>query len=146
MKEERMLYQIKSLEKLILRALIKERDNIEELSPTPTQMQIIEYILKHKDSEIFQKDLEDILNLRRATVSGVLQTMEKNELIKRVNHSTDARVKRIILNPKAEEMFKEKEKRIEELEHIVIQEIKKEDLEVFSSVLKKMKQNIKDTL
>ena len=98
MKEERMLYQIKSLEKLIFRALIKEKDDIEELSPTPTQMQILEYILEHKNGEIFQKDLEDILNLRRATVSGVLQTMERNNLIKRVSYLNDARIKKIILN------------------------------------------------
>lgn len=146
MKKERMLYQIKSLEKMIFRAIVQEDGCIEENNcnhPTPTQMQIMEYILKHSDCEIYQKDLEDILNLRRATVSGVLQTMEKNGLIERVSHLDDARVKKIILHPNAEAMFREKEKRMQEFEEIVVQGIKKEDLEVFSSVLKKMKENIK---
>lgn len=146
MKEERLLYQIKSLEKMIFRALIQEKDMIEEFNnhPTPTQMQIMEYILKHQEEEIFQKDLEKVLNLRRATVSGVLQTMEKNNLIERITSKEDARIKTIILNPKAKEMFLEKEKRILELEKIVGKDIQKEDLEIFSNVLKKMKENIKN--
>lgn len=148
MKEERMLYQIKSLEKMIFRALVQDKDCVEEIScnhPTPTQMQIMEYILEHKNEEIFQKDLEEVLNLRRATVSGVLQTMEKNGLIERVSCLTDARIKRIILNSKAEEMFREKERKMQEFEHIVIKGIDKDELEVFSNVLKKMKENIKNT-
>ena len=147
MKKERMLYQIKSLEKMIFRTLTQEKDNIEDFSCnhlTPTQMQILEYILEHKNEEIFQKDLEDILNLRRATVSGVLQTMEKNELIERVSYSDDARVKKIILNSKTENMFKEKERKIKEFEHIVIKGIKKEELEIFSNVIKKMQEVIKE--
>lgn len=148
MKEERMLYQIKSLEKMIFRALVQDKDSVEEISCnhlTPTQMQIMEYILEHKDKEIFQKDLEEILNLRRATVSGVLQTMEKNGLIERVSCLNDARIKRIILNFKAEKMFREKERKMQEFEHIVIKDIDKDELEVFSNVLKKMKENIKNT-
>lgn len=146
MKEERMLYQIKSLEKMIFRAIIQEDGCLEENTcnhPTPTQMQIMEYILEHRNIEIYQKDLEEVLNLRRATVSGVLQTMEKNGLIERVSHLDDARVKKIILHPKAEAMFREKEKRMQEFEGIVVEGISKKNLEVFSSVLKKMKENIK---
>ncbi len=149
MKEERMLYQIKELEKMIFRALLLEQNGGEELPckpPTPTQMQILEYILKHQQEEIFQKDLEEVLNLRRATVSGVLQTMEKNHLIERVISSQDARVKKIILNPKAQAMFRQKEKKMQELEKIVIQGIEEHDLESFSSVLKRMKENLKKYL
>jgi len=82
------------------------------------------------------------LNLRRATVSGVLQTMEKNGLIERITDSSDARVKRIILNSKAKNLFQEMEKEMVDIEEIVIRGIPKEELEVFSTVLDKMKNNI----
>jgi len=144
-----MLYQIKSLEKMIFRALANEKDCMDTITCnplTPTQLQIMEYILEHKDKEVLQKDLEEVLNLRRATVSGVLQTMEKNGLVERVSYLGDARIKRIILNPKTEKIFKEKEKKIQEFEDIVVTGITKEELEIFSNVLKKMKQNIKETL
>ncbi len=145
MKEEKILYEIKSLEKMIFRALVQETE-LKEISnhhPTPTQMQIMEYILKHQNTDIFQKDLEKVLNLRRATVSGVLQTMEKNELIERVIDPLDARTKKVILNPKAKKMFQLKEAKISELENAIIQDIQPKDLEIFSNVLKQMKENLK---
>ena len=79
MKDVKVLYQIKSLEKAIMRFFIRDLD-VKKLdnccSIPPTQMQIIGYILENKDKNIYQKDLEKVLNLTRATVSGVLATME----------------------------------------------------------------------
>ena len=40
-------------------------------------MRIIAYIF-NKNGSIYQRDLERDLNLRRATLSGILNTMEKN--------------------------------------------------------------------
>lgn len=145
MRENRLLFKIKNLEKLIFRTFI-EKDceiQIKEIIPTPTQMQIMEYILFKSQGEVYQRDLENVLNLRRATVSGVLQTMEKNGLIERIIDSDDARTKKIILNSKAKELFLEKEKQMEKIENIVIQDISREELEVFSNVLDKMRNNIK---
>lgn len=151
MKEERLLYQIKALEKMILRAIIQEDGCIEENfsfhhHPTPTQMQIMEYILEHREDEIYQKDLEEVLNLRRATVSGVLQTMEKNGLLMRVTDGKDARTKKVILNPKAEELFLRRENRMKEFERILVKGMKEEELIIFSNVLKQMKENIKEEI
>lgn len=144
MKEDRLLFQIKTLEKMIFRTFIeKDEDFDRKKVPTSTQMQIMEHILLHKDEEIYQKDLEKILNLRRATVSGVLQTMEKNGLIERVSDNDDARTKKIILNPKAKELFIEKEKQIDKIENIIIKDISEDELKVFQMVLEKMKSNIK---
>lgn len=147
MKNNSVLLEIKSLEKMIFRSLIncdKEKvSNFISVS-TPTQMQILEYILNHQEEEIYQKDLEYILNLRRATVSGVLQTMEKNNLIERVVASNDARVKKIILNPKTKELFLEKRKQMEELEEIIIDGISEKEIEEFLNVLNKIKGNVKN--
>ena len=148
-RENRVLYQIKSLEKMIVRYFchdIEEKIRTEQIVPplTPTQMEIIEYIKEHKQQETNQKDLEEILNLRRATVSGVLQTMEKNGLLERVTHLEDARAKKIILNPKAEEVFSLGEKKVEELEKIITKGISKEDILTFSKILNQMKNNLKE--
>lgn len=148
MKEDRVLYKIKSLEKLIFRSLSKgdDKDCIKKLMPsiTPTQIQIIEYILRHKSVDVYQRDLEKVLNLRRATVSGVLQTMEKNGLIERVVHENDARAKKIILNESAEKLFQKNKKRLQELEKIITNNISKDDLEVFIRVLELMNENLKN--
>ena len=143
--KDRILYQIKSLNKSVVRTLLSNIEcsiNFDRI-PTPTQMQILEYIIKN-NKEVYQKDLETILNLRRATISGVLQTMEKNNLIERISHEEDARTKKIILTEKARIMFEKSEEKILELEKVIAKDITKKDLETFLKVINKMKENLKN--
>lgn len=146
MKEYKVLFKIKSLEKMLVRSVLSncnlEPESLKKL-PTPTQMQIIEYILESK-TEVYQRDLENILGLRRATVSGVLQTMEKNELIKRVPSSIDGRVKKITLHKKTEDIFLRNKRHIEEIERFITRNIDEEKLITFLEVLTVMKENIKE--
>lgn len=145
---DKVLYKIKVLDKLILRYVINDKEGnfIGDLPlvPTLTQMQIMEYILSHDNT--FQKDLEDALNLRRATVSGVLQTMEKNGLLERKITLEDARTKEITLTEYSKNIFKQNQKRFEKLEEIIIKDISNKDLEIFSSVIDKMKNNLNEMM
>lgn len=151
MKQNKVLYQIKTLEKMIARVFFRNQvippkvviDNISKTT-TPTQMQIIGYILDHINEDIYQRDLENILNLRRATVSGVLQTMEKNKLIERITYSEDSRKKKIILNEEAKKVFLENQKKMDKMEKVIIEGISKEELDTFSNVIEKMKKNIEE--
>ena len=145
MNDNKVLYEIKSLEKMLVRELINNSDikDKENLLPTPTQCQIIEYILNNKNKDIYQKDLEKVLNLRRATVSGVLHTMEKNGLIKRVTDESDTRTKKIILNEKIPERFNEYSKKIKKIENNIIKDISDKDLEIFLKVISQMKESMK---
>lgn len=146
MNESKVLYKIRTLEATILRKMeLKIGDNIKVRNhPTITQIRIIEYILKNNNKDIYQKDLENILNLRRATVSGVLQTMEKNGLIERTTSNDDSRTKKIILNSSAKEMFLKGEEHIKMIEEKSLKGISKEELSIFLSVLDKMRNNINE--
>lgn len=151
MRENKILYQVKTLHKLVVRYFTKDEDFITKVKKekinsvlTPTQMEIIEYIKENENKEIYQKDLENVLNLRRATVSGVLQTMEKNGILERITHPSDARAKRIILNKSAERLFNVGEHKVKELESIITKNISVEDITIFSSVLNKMISNLKE--
>lgn len=146
MKEDSVLYQIRTLENIVIRNFICD-NNLEFKKlpkPTPTQMQIMDYILNHNEDEIYQRDLEKILNLRRATVSGVLQTMEKNGLIIRVIDEMDARSKRIILSEDAKKLFSIKKKEFYEIEKRITSNISKEEINTFLIVIEKMKNNLKN--
>lgn len=146
MKKYNILYQIKTLEKMIFRKFIKNNSlnkNIDKLTPsTPTQLQIISYIIENPNSDIYQKDLENILNLRRATVSGVLQTMEKNNLIERIVDEHDTRTKKIILKEEVRKDFLKHKNTVTNLEKEIIKNIDEKDLETFSKVIAIMKENI----
>ena len=143
MKEHELLYQLKELEKNIVFFLTKDKLVCHKLPPpTPTQIQIVNYILKHNKEDIYQKDIEKSLNLSRATLSGVLNTMEKNNIIKRVINSNDLRSKKIILNEEAKVVFERSKKRLFEAEKILIENINQKEMETFLDVLNKMKENI----
>lgn len=143
--KKKILYQIRGLEKNILRILIENNEEcVNSKFPhiTPTQMEIFDYIFKNKDKDIYQKDLEEVLKSRRATVSGVLQTMEKNGLIERVVDEEDTRTKKIILNELAKQHFLDKINQIAEIEEVATKGISDEDLDKFFEVITKMKQNL----
>ena len=143
MNEDNLLFQIKTLEKLIGRQIIQ--NDIEEkiVPPTPTQMQIIECMLKNPTENIYQKDLENILNLRRATISGVLQTMEKNHLIERIGDKSDYRIKKIVLNAKAKKVFDLHMNKIEEILNNLLEGLSNNEIKQFLEIIKKMQDNLK---
>lgn len=146
MKDVKILYEIKSLEKMIARELIKANDFKKEnkIIITPTQCQIMGYILNNKGKNIYQKDLEKALNLRRATVSGVLHTMEKNGFIERKVDEEDTRTKKITIKETILKKFNTNYEKIENIEKNIVKDISEEDLNTFINVLNQMKKNIKE--
>lgn len=136
---ESILYQTKSLNQYVVRYAFN-KSKIDKV-PTPTQMFIIRYLKNNE--KVYQKDLEKALNIRRATISEVLKTMEKNNLIERITDKEDTRVKQIILLDKGNDIYKLVNKTLKETEKTLIKDISKDDIETFLKVVKKMKENVK---
>ena len=135
----KILLKLKDLDKMIVRSLLDQEKL--ELLPSPTQMQIIEYII-NSDEEVLQCDLEKAIKLRRATISGVLKTMEKKNLITRVISSKDARVKKIILSDKTKKMYLESKAKLEALEELITSNISDNEINIFLEVMNKMQENL----
>ena len=147
--ENNILLQIKELDKLIVWNFSKsiDQDALRKLMPHPsiTRIRIITYILNAK-KDVYQRDLEKVLNLSRATISGVMQTMEKNNLIKRVAVNTDGRIKKIVLNKQTKELFLKHQKNLQNIEENLIKDISLEELTLFKDTLTKMILNLKEEL
>ena len=95
-------FQIKSVNNLIRRKLdIRFTEaGLGEISGVQGPM--LGYISDHcKDKDVFQKDLEKEFNIRRSTATVMLQTLEQKGYIVREPVEHDARLKRIVLTPKA---------------------------------------------
>ena len=62
-----------------------------------TQIRILNFVLvSYPDREIYQKDIEEELNIRSASVSTLLKIMEAQDFIRREKVSYDDRLKRIL--------------------------------------------------
>ena len=143
MQDVNILFKIKSLHQGVMQGILKDESENEPI-PRPTQMKILDYIIEHRDENIYQRDIEEMLKVSRATVSDVLQTMEKNGLIERVTSPNDSRVKQIILQDKAKSIFKRNYEKILKVNETIIKDISDEELQAFSKTLEKMVKNINE--
>ncbi len=141
--EKNLLYQIKKIETKIMRLILLEEENLcNKMAPKPTQFQIMEYMLNQKKDVVYQKDLEQVLGLRRATISGVLKTMEKNHFIKRMIDEKDTRIKKVVLEENAKKVLLKHKEKIKQLEKVLTENISSEEQKEFLRILKKMQENI----
>ena len=77
----------------ILSHMLKKRmnANTQSLGITGVQSHVMHYILvKCADGPVFQRDVERAFSLSRSTATGILQLMEKNDLIRRESVASDA--------------------------------------------------------
>lgn len=78
-------------------------DKVIKADLTIMQKHILKFILletMHKD--LYQKDIEEEFQIRKSTVTGYVQLMEKNGYLTRESVKGDARKKRLVPTEKAE--------------------------------------------
>ena len=142
--EEKLLYNLNLINKMIAREFIINNKEFFDGDVSATQMVIMNYILTHQDEDIYQKDLEKVLHLRRATVSGVLQTMEKHDLVERVLCKEDVRCKKIKLKEKAKLMFEIKKHEFIKLEDVLKKGISDDEIRLFCHIIEIMQNNMNE--
>ena len=140
-REREIGFEVKTLSNLIKRKFLEgmEKDNANDL--TGVQRWTIRYIYLKRYKDIFQKDIEKDFKIRRSTATGVLQLLEKNGYILREHVEQDARLKKLVLTDKAITVQKKIEKRITEVEKILVKGLTEEEIENFYSIIEKIKKN-----
>lgn len=110
---------------------------------TISQAYVIDFIsIEGKNKEIFQKDLEREFDLKRSSVSLMLNNMEKSDLIERVPVTEDARLKKIVLTEKSKKIYEKISIAIDSIENRLSEDITQEEIEVFQRVLEKIRNNL----
>ncbi|CEO29270.1 MarR family winged helix-turn-helix transcriptional regulator [Paraclostridium sordellii] len=110
---------------------------------TISQAYVIDFIsIEGKNKEIFQKDLEREFDLKRSSVSLMLNNMEKSDLIERVPVTEDARLKKIVLTEKSKKIYEKISIAIDSIENRLSEGITQEEIEVFQIVLEKIRNNL----
>ena len=110
---------------------------------TVSQAYVIDFIImKGENQEIFQKDLEKEFDLKRSSISLMLNNMEKSGLITRVSVAEDGRLKKIILTEKSNKLYEKISEAIDSIENKLCENITQEELNVFQGVLDKIRDNL----
>ena len=138
-----IIREIKNLNISIGKMLFSSKDEILGKHPKPLQIEIINYLSKNQDKVIYQKDLEENLKISKAAISEVLTSMEKNGFIEKINDTSDARRKRVVLSSETKKVHEDIEKKIDKLNDNLLDGISDDDLNIFIKVINKLKDNMK---
>lgn len=134
--------EIKTLSNLIKRRFDNSKVISEIDKLTGMHGWFIGYIYHNRDKDIFQRDLEEEFSIRRSTATGILQLMEKNELIIREPVDYDARLKKLVLTAKAIAVHEAITREIDRIEADITKGLTKEEIDTFLLILNKMKKNL----
>lgn len=134
---------IKSAANLLDRRMHAGTDQFPGPHATPMQGRVIKYLYENADKgDLFQRDLEQYFSIRRSTATGILNLMEQGGLVRREGVEYDARLKKLVLTPKAVEQHMRFSRRITETEALMRRGLSREELEQFFVLIGKIKRNL----
>ena len=112
---------------------------------TGTQARILGFVYHNSEKrDIFQRDIEEELEIRRSSVTSVLQLMEKGGYIKRVSVSEDARLKKIVLTEKGMHIQKNVYDFILKFEKSLRDELSDDEYTTFIALITRLSDKIAD--
>lgn len=99
--------QLHRVDNLIFRRLnqFSRANGVEQT--TPMHGWIIEYLYRHRDAAVFQRDIEREFSITRSTVTNILQLMERKGYITRRSVEQDARLKQLVLTEKGRQFHED---------------------------------------
>lgn len=137
----RIGYEIRAVSNLLKRKVF-EMNVADGETLTEMQMHIIGYLFEHQGEELFQRDLEDELIVRRSSVSRFLVSMEQQGLLVRQPVPQDARLKKLILTPKGIAKHEQGMRRLDQVEATITRGLSQAEQAELSRLFGKIKQSL----
>ncbi len=111
-------------------------------SVTGTNGWIIAYLSIRRGEDVFQKDVEKEFDITRSTASKVIDLMEQKGLIRRQKVESDARLRKLVLTDKAEQLASLFEKDQLLLEQTLTKGFTPEEKQLLNEYIRRMKDNL----
>lgn len=139
--------EIRSLSIAIRRHIDAKCIDITDAQLTGIQGMVLGYICRQhsRGIETYQRDLEARFDFKRSTASNILQLLEKSGYITRVTSESDARLKRIILTPKAIDFGNRMKSEMDSVENGIDSLLTDEERELFFGLSDRIKAALTDT-
>lgn len=140
--ERRLMFELRNVNILIRRKMEASEGKRLMDNVTGTHGYIICYLKDNRERDVFQRDIEKRFSIRRSTCTNILNLMQKNGLIERSCVESDARLKKITLTKKAEELFAvlEGERRV--LDELIGEGFSDSEKQQFLAYLERVSQNL----
>ena len=109
-----------------------------------TQFYVMMFLIKNFDKDICQKDIEKETNLKKASITGVIDSLAEKGFVERTVAEDDRRKNYIKLTRKAFRFKDMIENNVREVDEIMTKGVSKKELENFFTVIDKIRKNIED--
>ena len=117
--------------------------DVQSLGLTGIQSRVIHYILvKSAEGPVYQRDVEGVFGVSRSTVTGMLQQMEKEGLIRRESVQSDARLKSLLPTQKAIELDAQVNDCLRRADECLTQGLSEAQLAAFKEAAAQMSANL----
>ena len=135
-------FRIRSVWQQVKRLMNRHLTENDGYGLTGMQFAIVSYIAKESaERDVFQKDLEQKFDIRKSTVTGILNTMERDGLLLRETVPYDARLRKMILTDKALQAKQNTEQVIDSVESQLSKGLTEEEITTFLNILEKISKN-----
>ena len=142
--ENDIVKQIDQLDRLIKKYVSQGQDPRKEFNPT--QFNIIDYLMNRAGEDVCQKDLEQETGLKKASITGSLDSLVEKGVVYRQQSKEDKRKNYVKLTDLALSRKQLFDDRIKEVNMKIVEKIPLEDLEVFFQVLNAITANVEQEL
>ena len=137
-------FQIRTLSHLVKRTVDQVAFDEQDDHPTGVQGWILGYLYENQGREIFQRDIQEQFSIRRSTVTGILQLMERNGLITRSSVERDARLKKLELTPRAIEFHERIGRSVRQVEDRISHCLTPKEKKTFIQLCEKIRANLEE--
>lgn len=138
-------FELREIHNLIKMQIHKMRPPCARPGTPLTQLQggILAYLYHHDPAEpVYQKNIEEVFRISRATATNTLQVMEKNGLIVRKAQDQDGRLKRIFMTEEAYREHMQMEKQMRKLDEDMFAGMSPEESDQFMALLYRVRDNL----
>ncbi|MDH6369930.1 MarR family transcriptional regulator [Paenibacillus sp. VTT E-133280] len=115
---------------------------LNELGLNSQQGRMIGYIFEHQEKGVIQKDLAEVFNRKGASITSMLQGLEKKGYIKRVTPENDERQKSIFVLEKGALLVEEFNEIFSEVEASITKTLRPEETATLKSLLQKVNSSL----
>ena len=135
-------FRIRSVWQQVKRLMNRHLTENNSYGLTGMQFAIVSYLAKESaERDVFQKDLEQKFDIRKSTVTGILNTMERDGLLLRETVPYDARLRKMMLTVMALHAKKNTEQVIDSVESQLSKGLTEEEITTFLNILEKISKN-----
>ena len=134
--------QLRRVNNLIFRKIgqIARTNGVEAV--TPMHGWIMEYLYRHSETPVFQRDIEREFSITRSTVTNILQLMERKGYIERQSVPQDARLKKLVLTEEGARIHEKTLQSLHQTDEFVESLLTPEENAEFLRLLNKLREGL----